>query len=78
MLYRQKDALRYIVGINGTNNKHPLTLDLKKWGKGFSRFRLISEGKDALMGFDVNTYDINSAWSYTIAPKGGFVIQFIR
>jgi hypothetical protein len=78
VLYRQKDALHYIVGINGTKDKLPVTLDLKKWGKGFSRFRLISEGKDQLMEFNVQTYDISSAWSYTIAPKGGFIIQFIK
>jgi hypothetical protein len=78
VLSRQKDALHYIVGINGTNNKLPVSLDLKKWGKGFSKFRLISEGKDQLMEFNVQTYSLSSAWSYVLAPKGGFIIQFIK
>ena len=76
VLCRQKGTLHYIVGINGTNNKLPVNLDLKKWGKGFSRFRLISEGKNQLMEFNVQTYPISSAWSYMLAPKGGFIIQF--
>jgi hypothetical protein len=78
VLSRQKDALNYIVGINGTNNKLPVTLDLKKWGKGFSKFRLISEGKDQLMEFNIQTYPISSAWSYMLAPRGGFIMQFIK
>ena len=78
VLSRQKDALHYVVGINGTNNQLPITLDLKKWGKGFSKFRLISEGKDQLMDFNVQTYSINSDWSYMLAPKGGFILQFIK
>jgi hypothetical protein len=78
VLSRQKGALHYIVGINGTNNKLPVSLDLKKLGKGFSKFRLISEGKDQLMEFNVQTAPIGSSWPYTLAPKGGFIIQFIK
>ncbi|WPU92846.1 glycoside hydrolase family 97 catalytic domain-containing protein [Mucilaginibacter sabulilitoris] len=78
VLSRQKDALHYIVGINGTNNKLPVKLDLQKWGDGFSKFRLISEGKDRLMEFKVQTYPIKSDWSYVLVPKGGFIIQFIK
>ncbi|TSJ43415.1 glycoside hydrolase family 97 protein [Mucilaginibacter corticis] len=78
VLYRQKDALHYIVGINGTNSAQAIKLDLKKWGKGFSKFRLISEGKDKLMEFNVQTYPVSSAWSYTLPVKGGFIIQFIN
>lgn len=78
VLYRQKGPLRYIVGINGTNNDLPIALDLRKWSKGFSKFRLISEGDDPLMGFNMKTVDISSAWSHKIPPKGGFVIQFIQ
>jgi alpha-glucosidase len=78
VLSRQKDAFHYIVGINGTNNKRPISLNLKKWGKGFSKFRLISEGSDQLMDFNVQTYSITSTWSYMIAPKGGFIIQFMK
>lgn len=78
VLSRQKGALNYIVGINGTNNKMPVSLDLKKLGKGFSKFRLISEGKDQLMEFDIKTNAVASNWSYTLVPKGGFIIQFIK
>jgi hypothetical protein len=78
VLSRQKDALHYVVGINGANNELPVKLDLKKWGKGFSKFRLISEGKDQLMDFNVQTYSISSDWSYVLAPRGGFIIQFIK
>ncbi|UOE49781.1 glycoside hydrolase family 97 protein [Mucilaginibacter sp. SMC90] len=78
VLSRQKGALHYIVGINGTNNKLPVNLDLKKLGKGFSKFRLISEGKDQLMEFNVQTSSSISNWAYNLAPKGGFIIQFIN
>jgi alpha-glucosidase len=78
VLSREKDALHYIVGINGTNSKLPVNLNLKKWSRGFPKFRLISEGKDRLMEFNVQTYAVSSSWSYLMAPKGGFIIQFIN
>jgi len=78
VLSRQKDNLSYIVGINGTNAAEPISINLKKYGKGFSKFRIISEGKDALMDFKVETYPITSKWQYNLAPKGGFIIQFIK
>lgn len=78
VLSRKKDALSYIVGINGTNTKMPVKVDLAKYGKGFSHYRIIKEGQDALMGFDVKTYPITSNWQYSIAPKGGFIIQFVN
>lgn len=78
VLSRQKDSLSYIVGINGTNKELPLKLDLAKYGKGFSKFRIISEGEDPLMEFKVKTYPIASDWLYTLAPKGGFIIQFVN
>jgi alpha-glucosidase len=78
VLSRQKDNLSYIVGINGTNAVLPVSIDLKKYGKGFSKFRIISEGKDQLMEFKVETYPVTSKWKYNLAPKGGFIIQFIK
>jgi len=78
VLSRQKDNLSYIVGINGTNAAEPISIDLKKYGKGFSKFRIISEGKDPLMDFKVETYPLTSKWQYNLAPKGGFIIQFIK
>lgn len=78
VLSRQYEALSYIVGINGTNKDLPVKLDLAKYGKGFSKFRIITEGEDPLMQFKVNTYPIASGWANTIAPKGGFIIQFIN
>jgi alpha-glucosidase len=78
VLSRRKDALDYIVGLNGTSDELPVTLDLRKWSKGFSKFRVISEGKDKLMEFNVKTYPISAAWSYIMAPKGGFIVQFIN
>ncbi|SNR47745.1 glycoside hydrolase family 97 protein [Flavobacterium sp. ov086] len=78
VLSRQKDNLSYIVGINGTNTASPVLIDLKKYGKGFSKFRIISEGADPLMEFKVETYPLTSNWKYNLAPKGGFIIQFIK
>ncbi|MBG6236276.1 hypothetical protein IWX76_002857 [Pedobacter sp. CAN_A7] len=78
VLFRQKDSLSYIVGINGTNDVLPITVDLAKYGKGFSKFRVISEGSDPVMGFQAQTHPISSGWSYTMAPKGGFILQFIN
>lgn len=78
VLSRKKDNLSYIIGINGTNTKLPVSIDLTKYGKGFSKFRIISEGKDPLMDFNVQTNPISSKWQYTLAPKGGFIIQFVK
>lgn len=78
VLARKKENLSYIVGINGTNTALPIAIDLAKYGKGFSKFRIISEGKDPLMEFKVATYPITSKWKYDLAPKGGFIIQFIK
>jgi alpha-glucosidase len=78
VLSRKKDNLSYIIGINGTNAVSPISIDLAKYGKGFSKFRVISEGADPLMEFKVSNYPITSKWNYNLAPKGGFIIQFIK
>ncbi|ADB38488.1 glycoside hydrolase family 97 protein [Spirosoma linguale] len=78
ILSRQKDRLSYIVGINGTDNVVPVKLNLARYAKGFSKFRIIKEGQDPLMTFKTETYPITSTWQYTFAPKGGFIIQFIN
>jgi len=56
----------------------PVRLDLTKGGKGFSRFSLISEGKEPLVGFAVETVPVSSDWSYVLPSRGGFIIQFIK
>lgn len=78
VLSRQKDNLNYIVGINGTNVSQPISIDLKKYAKGFSKFKIISEGKDPLMEFKVESFPVTSKWQYNLVPKGGFIIQFIK
>lgn len=80
VLSRQKDSLSYIVGINGTNKPMPLELNLKKYSGSYTHFKIITEGKDPLMDFTSNTYPIDAAaaWSYAMAPKGGFIIQFLN
>ncbi|WP_420148146.1 glycoside hydrolase family 97 catalytic domain-containing protein [Spirosoma sp.] len=76
ILARQKGRLSYIVGINGTNNVVPVKLNLAKYAKGFSKFKVITEGADSLMNFKTETYLITSTWQHSFAPKGGFIIQF--
>ncbi len=80
VLSRQKDSLNYVVGINGGDKQLPVKFDLKKYAGNYSHFRIIKEGKDPLMEFDITTYplDNNSEWIYSIAPKGGFIIQFVN
>jgi len=78
ILARQKDGLSYIVGINGTNKAVPVQLNLANYAKGFSKFRVITEGDNALMTFKTETYPITANWRYTFAPKGGFIIQFVN
>ncbi len=78
ILSRQEGAHSYIVGINGDHKAMPLKLDLTKYGKGFSKFSIITEGEDPLMEFKTETYPIATDWSYTLAPKGGFIIQFVE
>ncbi len=78
ILSRQKEGLSYIVGINGTNKVVPVNLNLAKYAKGFSKFRVITEGENPLMTFKTETYPITSTWKYAFAPKGGFIIQFVN
>ncbi|MBL4677647.1 MAG: glycoside hydrolase family 97 catalytic domain-containing protein [Mucilaginibacter sp.] len=78
VLSRQKDDLSYIIGINGTNGDLPVKIDLNKYEKGYSKFRLIAEGEDKMMSFKVNTYPIVSNWAHTLPAKGGFIIQFVK
>lgn len=78
ILFRQKGGLSYIVGINGTNKALPVKLNLGKYAKGFSKYRVITEGENPLMTFKTQTYPITSAWPYAFAPKGGFIIQFVN
>ncbi|WP_422854096.1 glycoside hydrolase family 97 C-terminal domain-containing protein [Flavobacterium ginsengisoli] len=78
VLSRKKDNLSYIIGINGTNTSLPVFIDLTKYGKGYSKFRIISEGKDPLMDFKVETHPIDAKWKYNMAPKGGFIIEFVK
>ena len=78
ILARQKDRLSYIVGINGTNKALPVKLNLARYAKGFSTFSVITEGENPLMTFKTETYPITSDWRYTVAPKGGFIIQFVN
>ncbi|SEL85599.1 glycoside hydrolase family 97 protein [Parapedobacter koreensis] len=78
VLFRQNGPLAYIVGINGTNSELPVKLDLAKYGKGFSDFSIITEGENPLMEFKTATSPITPDWSYTLAPKGGFIIQFVN
>ncbi|MGN6416980.1 MAG: hypothetical protein ACTHMC_05795, partial [Pseudobacter sp.] len=62
------------------NKPMPLELDLKKYSGSYTHFRIITEGKDPLMDFTSNTYPIDAAaaWSYAMAPKGGFIIRFVN
>ncbi|WP_245877788.1 glycoside hydrolase family 97 protein [Spirosoma fluviale] len=78
ILSRQKDRLSYIVGINGTNKVVPVNLNLARYAKGFSKFRVITEGGNPMMTFKTETYPITSTWQHAFAPKGGFIIQFIN
>ncbi|MCK8495988.1 glycoside hydrolase family 97 protein [Spirosoma sp. RP8] len=78
ILARQKEGLSYLVGINGTNKAVPVKLNLSKYTKGFSKFKVIVEGEDPLMDFKTETYPITSIWQHTFAPKGGFIIQFVN
>lgn len=74
VLYRQKDNLSYIVGINGTDKELPVSLNLENLGD-YRDFTLISEGDDLLMDFSVKTLPVSSKWEHTFAPRGAFIIQ---
>ncbi len=76
VLSRQKDSLSYVIGINGTNKESPINLNFSEYKERFKNFRIITEGKDPLMEFATETKPIVADWSYTMAPKGGFIIQF--
>lgn len=78
ILARQQGKFSYIIGINGTNKVIPVKLDLAKYAKGFSKFRVITEGEDPLMKFKTETYPVTSSWQSALAPKGGFIIQFVN
>lgn len=78
VLYRKHGDRSYIVGINGSNKKAPLTIDLTKYSGDHSSFKLIKEGDDPLMEFSVESQDVSSNWSFDLASRGGFILEFIN
>jgi hypothetical protein len=78
VLSRERGSLSYIVGINGTDKELPIKLDLSQYSRRFSDFKLITEGTDPLMDFATETKPLVADWSYSIAPKGGFIIQLVN
>ncbi|WP_020607374.1 glycoside hydrolase family 97 protein [Spirosoma spitsbergense] len=78
ILARQKGRLSYIIGINGTNKSSHVQLNLARYAREFSKVRVITEGENPLMTFKTETYPVTSTWWYTVAPKGGFIIQFVN
>jgi len=76
VLHRRKDAKSYIIGINGTNEDLPVSIDLQKYAKNARTMTLISEGADPLMEFNVDSLSIQDNWEHTMVPKGGFIISF--
>ncbi|MDD7885370.1 glycoside hydrolase family 97 protein [Flavivirga sp. 57AJ16] len=78
VLLRKKDSLTYIVGINGTTDNLPIKLDLKEYTNTFTNIRLICEGEDPLIDFQSNIIPIEPEWNYTLRPRGGFILQFIK
>ncbi|MDG3581086.1 glycoside hydrolase family 97 protein [Galbibacter pacificus] len=78
VLARKSGERSYIVGINGTNSEQPIQLDLTKYNNKSSSYRIIKEGKNPLMEFESKINSVNSNFVYNIAPKGGFIIEFIE
>ena len=78
VLYRKHGNKSYIVGINGSSKRSPLTIDLTKYSDNHGSFKLIREGDDPLMDFSVEIHDVTSNWSYEMAPRGGFILEFIN
>ena len=76
VLYRKHGDRSYIVGINGAAKISPITIDLKKYSGNHSSYTLINEGEDPLMEFSVETHDVSSNWSYDMASRGGFILEF--
>lgn len=77
ILLREKDSRKYIVGINGTDEKKSIKINLSKYNGKASNFNLFSEGEDPLTSFDTNIFTVNEDWAHIIPPKGGFIIQFM-
>ena len=64
----------FIAGINGTDDKLPVTLDLAAFKK-FPNRLLISEGADAQMQVAAKLVKEVSQWQYEIHARGGFILR---
>ncbi len=64
----------FIAGINGTDDKLPLTLDLSAFKKYANRL-MISEATNASMQVIATPVRYSKQWQHEIPPRGGFILR---
>jgi hypothetical protein len=74
VLARRKGNNWFIAGLNGTDKQMPIALDFNQLGK-FKECVKITEGKDLLMEFSIQTDSNVSNWQHQIPSFGGFVLN---
>ena len=74
VLARKAGDTWFIAGINGTNTKMPVELDLSTFA-GFPRATLIREGKEPRIELAAERPDEALKWTHTMPARGGFVLR---
>jgi len=74
---RRSGSSWFIAGINGTNERLPVKLDLKPYRK-FTDRTLIAEAAIAGTEVVVTTVAQGNVWSHTLPPRGGFILRLDR
>ncbi len=64
----------FIAGLNGTNDRLQVRLDLSAFSD-FPKRLLIAEAKDATMRVDVSTAPVSNRWKHEMPPRGGFILR---
>lgn len=67
----------FIAGINGTSEPLPIMLNLKPYKKFATRL-LIAEADDASSQVMVKPVTKKDEWTYTMPPRGGFILRLDR
>lgn len=64
----------FIAGINGTDARLPVTLDLASFQKLLHRVA-VSEGEDPKMQVKATSFPVSNQWQHQVPPRGGFILR---
>jgi len=74
---RRSGGSWFIAGLNGTNTRLPLNLDLSAFND-FPKRLLVAEGQNVRMEVSVATVERSAHWRHEMPPRGGFILRLDR